>query len=85
MHQPFIRQWGNDDIPSNTNQTTITLPISVTKKFAIVALDKVTTNNPIPFGYYLNEDSNNEIIKFITEKNTASGLNNSFSWFGLFR
>ena len=79
------KQWGSNDIPSTTNVTTITLPISVTKKLAIIALDKVSTNNPVPFGYYLNEDSNNKIIKFITEKNTSSGTNNSFSWFGIFK
>lgn len=79
-----IIQWGTGNIESNVNETTVTLPISVIKKLSIVAIDKVSSNNPVPFGYYLDEESNNKIIKFITEKNTASGVNNSFLWFGLF-
>ena len=78
------KQWGTGNIESNVNETTVTLPISVIKKLSIVAIDKVSSNNPVPFGYYLDEESNNKIIKFITEKNTASGVNNSFLWLGLF-
>lgn len=43
------------------------------------------TNDPVVFGYYLDEEKDKTIIKFITVKNTASGLRNTFLWCGIFK
>lgn len=48
------------------------LPIAINTKLFITAIDMVNTNNPVTFGYYLDEEDNNKIIKFVTEKTTPS-------------
>lgn len=79
-----IIQWGFSAILPNQNAVSVMLPIAINTKLFITAIDMVNTNNPVTFGYYLNEEDNNKIIKFVTEKTTPSESNNTFLWFGLF-
>ena len=79
-----IIQWGFSAILPNQNAVSVMLPIAINTKLFITAIDMVNTNNPVTFGYYLDEDDNNKIIKFVTEKTTPSESNNTFLWFGLF-
>ena len=78
------QQWGFSAILPNQNAVSVMLPIAINTKLFITAIDMVNTNNPVTFGYYLNEEDNNKIIKFVTEKTTPSESNNTFLWFGLF-
>ena len=79
-----IIQWGFSAILPNQNAVSVMLPIAINTKLFITAIDMVNTNNPVTFGYYLDEEDNNKIIKFVTEKTTPSESNNTFLWFGLF-
>ena len=79
-----IIQWGFSAILPNQNAVSVMLPIAINTKLFITAIDRVNTNNPVTFGYYLDEEDNNKIIKFVTEKTTPSESNNTFLWFGLF-
>lgn len=79
-----IKQWGFSAILPNQNAVSVMLPIAINTKLFITAIDMVNTNNPVTFGYYLDEEDNNKIIKFVTEKTTPSESNNTFLWFGLF-
>ena len=78
------RQWGFSAILPNQNAVSVMLPIAINTKLFITAIDMVNTNNPVTFGYYLDEEDNNKIIKFVTEKTTPSESNNTFLWLGLF-
>lgn len=80
----LILQWGFSAILPNQNAVSVMLPIAINTKLFITAIDMVNTNNPVTFGYYLDEEDNNKIIKFVTEKTTPSESNNTFLWFGLF-
>lgn len=79
-----IIQWGFSAILPNQNAVSVMLPIAINTKLFITAIDMVNTNNPVTFGYYLDEEDNNKIIKFVTEKTTPSESNNTFLWLGLF-